>query len=592
MTKKYKMKSKLIYGIGLAGILLLCTRLVFADADYSIGYHETVNDLLVTQSRVNDDGTPITTISMFAFDQELVLELEPHDELTSSIETDSNERGATSLISEDVEVLRGKVLGTEGSWVRLTRTGSFYTGVIWNGDRLLALEPYSGVNEMLTNPDADDTDHVIYDTDDLIPMKGQSCAVDGGSSRYGNLVNELQTTQANTALQQLDVAFLTDGQFAGANPDGVNAAVISRLNIIDGIFSEQVGVKINATSVRQVGDNAGLTSTNAGNLLGQLRTFGNEKVSNPGLVHLFTGRDLDGGTVGIAYVNVLCSNGAGYGITQANRNNSVVGSALTASHEFGHNFGAPHDNQSGSSCESTPGDFLMNAFLNGSSTFSQCSLDRMAPAVSNAACLVPISTPDPEPAPNPVILSARFNKENSRGFTFVNNPWGLGNRPKYQIPRYRQKSGVTGGALSILFGGIDEQNVNNMSGGYRRTFNLPSSADLTISFKALLRQSPNYEPGEVSVLYASFNGKFLRANGKDALATIKGDGDGGPTRSTGFKTYRFALNDVPAGQQEIIIGGFNNKKTDQSERTEIRIDDVKIEIRQNQLAAVARKQKP
>lgn len=96
---------------------------------------------------------------------------------------------------------------------------------------------------MLTNSSADETDHVIYDTDDMVPMKGQSCPVDHAGGSFRGLVDELRALPATTAESQINVAFLTDSQFARANSGDVDAAVISRLNVIDGIFSEQVGVK-------------------------------------------------------------------------------------------------------------------------------------------------------------------------------------------------------------------------------------------------------------------------------------------------------------------------------------------------------------
>src|SRR6185436_2830042 len=70
---------------------------------------------------------------------------------------------------------------------------------------------------------------------------------------------------------------------------------------------------------------------------------------------------------------------------------------LVMAHELGHNFGARHDGAAGSQCESTPSYYLMWPSINGSSQFSQCSLDAMAPVISRArasSCIKPATYAD------------------------------------------------------------------------------------------------------------------------------------------------------------------------------------------------------
>jgi len=592
------------------GALILCSGTLLADADYSIGYHETIDNLFLAEKRSSAAGSGTTTLSVYAFEQQLVMELESNPELTSSMKSGRDGAGTSAYArSNRFEALLGKLQGVDDSWVRLTRSGNSITGVIWNGERLLAIEPYSRVREMVSDTEANGTDHVIYDVDDMIPMKGQSCAVEGvGSSHggsYGSLVKELRKTPARRVSSQLNVAFITDEQFASANSGDVDAAVIARLNIIEGVFSQQVGVKINATEIRKVGSSAGLNSSSASTLLNELRSYSRAEMTNPGLVHLLTGRDLDGGTVGIAYISALCSQQAGYGLTQADGNTSVVVSALTAAHELGHNFGAPHDNQSGSACASSAGGRLMAPRLNGSSTFSQCSLNQIEPVVERASCTVavgrpepapaptPAPTPTPEPAPEPgpapvpgpIVLAADFNDNSTEGFSYRHDPFGLGNKPEYQSGGLVTTGGVSRtGALRVLLGGLDNEDITGMSGGVVRTFDLSSQADITVTFKAQLTQTFPYERDERSDIYASFDGEFLPGPEPTTLVTVRGNGNFGGDRTTGFRTYRFELDGVSAGQHELIIGGFNNKKTEHREVTEILVDDVLVETRGNRVS--------
>jgi hypothetical protein len=68
--------------------------------------------------------------------------------------------------------------------------------------------------------------------------------------------------------------------------------------------------------------------------------------------------------------------------------------SLIAAHEIGHNFGAPHDGQLGSPCESEPETFLMAPTLNGSDEFSSCSITQMQPVIAAANCITPLASTD------------------------------------------------------------------------------------------------------------------------------------------------------------------------------------------------------
>ena len=580
--------------------LMLCSGPVLASGDYLIQNHGVVDDLDVTEARAKGSGTGALTLSTNVLGRDLVMELQSNEGLTTSMAADE---GKAKASASGFELLRGTLQGIDGSWVRLTRSEGKFTGVIYDGERLLAMEPFEEVQDMLPNAAAGAGDHVVYDTGDVIAMNGQSCGIEGHDIGGDTLVDELQQLRAKAVSGQLNVAFLVDEPFARVN-DNVDEAVLTRLNIVDGIFSEQVGIRLNPSEIRQVGNNEGLNSSDAGRLLDQLSSsYRNSGRSNPGLVHLFTGRELDGAVVGVAVLSAICNERSGFALTQSTSSSSPVTASLIAAHEFGHNFGAPHDNQRGSSCASTPGTFLMNPGLNGSDTFSQCSLSRIEPVVERASCIVPVSDPqppaptpepepdptpepDPSPEPDPLVLAFDFDDRTTQGFTFRADPWGLGNAPGYQNAFIVTSENLGGSALLIELGNRDDRDVTNMSAGFNRTFELEAASDLQISFRVDLRQSSRYERDEFSEIRASFDGEFLEDGGDPRLAVIRGDGNGGGVRATGFRTYRFDLESVPAGQHELTIGGFNNKKTEFPEKTEILVDDVRIESRASAQAAV------
>jgi hypothetical protein len=168
------------------------------------------------------------------------------------------------------------------------------------------------------------------------------------------------------------------------------------MNNVDGIFSMQLGVQLNINRIDTfaANDDPFTDESDAGALLDELTDyrFATPEQNANGLTHLFTGRDLDTTTVGIAYSGALCSRRFGAGLTQGTH--SVTMDSLIAAHEIGHNFGAPHDGTSGSACESETGDFLMAPQLNGSDEFSACSITQMQDDVSAASCITPLPSAD------------------------------------------------------------------------------------------------------------------------------------------------------------------------------------------------------
>ena len=125
-------------------------------------------------------------------------------------------------------------------------------------------------------------------------------------------------------------------------------------------------------------------------------------------------------------------------------------------------------------------------------------------------------------------------------------------------------------------GGVNNNTIRNMSGGWQRTFTLQAPAAVTLSFRYNLNQGPDYESDEVRQLLASLNGVLLSGGTGDWIAQVRGNGNGGRDVTTGWKRFERNLGVLPAGTHTLTLGGFNNKKNSSSERTTILIDDVVI----------------
>jgi PKD domain/Gametolysin peptidase M11 len=171
------------------------------------------------------------------------------------------------------------------------------------------------------------------------------------------------------------------------------------------------------------------------------------------------------------------------------------------------------------------------------------------------------------------ILEARFNS-GTDGFVYLDNIFRGTAQPAYATGARVASGGVSGGALRVQVGGVDEADVVGMSGGWRVTFNLAQAQPVRLSFAYKLTQAANYESDERSQLLAGFDGAYLGPGG--VIAQFLGDGNGGSARTTGFQTFQADLGTRAAGTHRIVIGVFNSKKTTADESTEALIDDVLV----------------
>lgn len=555
-----------------------------------IYYHEPIElDAPVTTNRADEsrDGAlnngeadgraeartnAVTRTAFEAFGQLFELELERNDRLIAGLSRVDRDEIARNMV-----LYRGKLQGNDASWVRLTRSKTGYTGMIWDGAEAYIIDTSDAVAAALdTAPGGGEPYTLIYRLADMTLVEAQ-CALEPQAKPvhdYARLAQHLQDVvpqSLRAASERLNVAVVADRRFTQANGSGARSAVIARMNVVDGIFSDQVGVEINVSEVRTLSSDGSLTSFSAGTLLDQFQDFvSGSGFSNPGLSHLFTGRDMNGSTVGIAYLSALCSNSFGIGLSQI-RGTGTAG-ALIVAHEMGHNFGAPHDNQGGSACASTPGNFLMNPFINGSDEFSQCSLGRIQPNVNAASCITPISNPPPPPPSGTVIFRSTFDSGNN-GFRYFDSAFG-GKTPAYASGDRLASGGQVGGAVRVRLGRVDNADITNMSAGWIRWFTLSAAANVSVSLRYRVNQAANYESDERSEAWLAIDGRRVSNTANQYLARIAGNGAGGRIRSTGWRTADVNLGRLAAGRHRVVVGGFNNKKTSADEGTEIRIDEV------------------
>ncbi len=325
-------------------------------------------------------------------------------------------RGARASQAHHYE---GELTGIADSWVRVSNIRGRWQGVVaLNGSRFVVTSASRAGNG----------DIVLDAQSPNDAMAGASCATEAFRTANATLAAELSS--ANTAnadfaavcqtkvngvclLAELDIAF--DLLFQQRYPNTYQDQAAAIVNIIDGYYRNDFSIQFDVLSMTFLTNDLFSTTLDSGDLLDDIS---NKKdlgqipfVTNPrAILHLVTGRDFDGSTIGIANVGSLCSTTHNTGTAQIVQNNTGL-TALVIAHEIGHNFGAEHD-ATDNAC--TTG-FIMAASLSGSAThFSQCSITEITTKINSipslSACFeFPVDAVVAARAGNPTTAAANEN---------------------------------------------------------------------------------------------------------------------------------------------------------------------------------------
>jgi hypothetical protein len=180
------------------------------------------------------------------------------------------------------------------------------------------------------------------------------------------------------------------------------------------------------------------------------------------------------------------------------------------------------------------------------------------------------------PPPTPLV-QAGFNN-GIDGFAFLPDAFRGTNQPAYSAGAWSGTAGVSGGGLQVSLGGLDNEIVQDISGGWSVSFNLASAATVNVQYWYKLTQSSEYEAEECSQVLVSLDGTLHGAGSNDYVTQICGNGNGGSNETSGWQLFSFELP-LAAGSHILVVGGYNNQKSWDNEWTEVLIDEVLVEAR-------------
>ena len=248
---------------------------------------------------------------------------------------------------EPVRTLRGTVVGLEGSAVAASlEADGLHARIFLSEDEQYWLEPVAS-----RVPRAGPNHYVIYDNDDIIaPQK--TCGLDAleiapGDRGASGTVRHTRAGACGTGLCISELAVDADFEYYqdynSSVPD-VTSRIDSVINAVNVQYERDVDIThVITTIIIRTAEPDPYTHTDATQLLFQFRShwLANHGNVQRDTVQLFTGRSLAGSTIGIAWLDAICTD-LGFSVVQSDYNGNFGCTTDLTAHELGHNWGADH----------------------------------------------------------------------------------------------------------------------------------------------------------------------------------------------------------------------------------------------------------
>ena len=158
--------------------------------------------------------------------------------------------------------------------------------------------------------------------------------------------------------------------------------------------------------------------------------------------------------------------------------------------------------------------------------------------------------------------------DDAEGFVYVDDAFNGTNEPNYADGSYEAAGGFgSDGGLRVVVGNVDNDDITDMSGAFRTSFNLAEEQHVVLMFKYKANFPGAFEGDENGQVLVGINGA------QHVVDEFNGDSAFG---DTGWLMATVDLGVLAAGDHDLDLGGFVDEKTFNNEFLTIDFDDIKI----------------
>lgn len=339
----------------------------------------------------------VVSVPVTLGDSEHVLDLYPYSVRSPEHFEVLVQQADGALVPFDVgapTTVRGLVRGVPGSFVagdvtdgRLTATlGLHRDAPLWGIQPRSEVDAAAGADE-----------HVVYVSSDTID-RGHTCGVDHEAQERAEVDTPAEGLGDGGGFVVCEIGIDADVEYFELNGSSVTQTendIEQIINSTDAIYAidSQIRYEITTIIVRTAEPDP-YSSSNPSTLLNQFDSHWsfNQGGVQRDIAHLFTGRDINGGVIGIAKLGTICSQFNGYGLSQSRFTSNFTSRVALTAHELGHNWSAFH-------CDGASDCQIMCSGLGGCTgiitSFGSNSKASIANEKNSSGCLGPGSPPAP-----------------------------------------------------------------------------------------------------------------------------------------------------------------------------------------------------